>query len=142
MENRAGRFVNHDRYTWHTQLFTDFNIGSKFQVFLEEAIFYRIKNNDNQDGNFARLFFSGFLSYFPSSKVTVFGFGQYAPRFERLSNGFDSQFGLSQWFTQVGVGAKYQVMPQLGLELSYGNFVNSRRDGAGSVFNFGIRFIK
>ena len=142
LENREGRFVNHDRYTWHTQLFTDFNIGSKFQVFLEEALFYRIKRNDNQDGNFARVFFSGFLSYFPSPKITVFGFGQYAPRFERLSNGFDSQFGLSQWFTQVGVGAKYQVMPQLGLELSYGNFINSRRDGAGSVLNFGIRFIK
>lgn len=141
LENREGRFVSHDRYTWLTQIFTDFNLGNKFQVFLEEAVFYRIKRNDEQESNFARLFFSGFLSYFPSSKLTVFGFGQYAPQFERLSNGFDSQFGLSQWFVQVGVGAKYQLLPQLGLEASYGNFVASRRDGAGSVINFGLRFI-
>ncbi|NJO01939.1 MAG: DUF547 domain-containing protein, partial [Bacteroidia bacterium] len=130
LENRAGRFVTHDRYTWLTQLFSDFNIGPKFQVFIEEAIFYRIRRNETQETNFVRLFYSAFLSYFPRPRVTFFGFGQYAPRFERLSNGFDSQFGLSQWFFQVGTGAKYQLRPQLGLELSYGNFIGLRRDGA------------
>ncbi len=142
LENRDGLFLTHDRYTWLTQFFTDFNIGPKFQVFIEEAIFYRINRNSLNDRNFVRFFLSGFLSYFPTSKVTVFGFAQYAPRYETLDNGFDSQFGLSQWFTQIGAGAKYQINKNIGLELSYGNFIASRRDGAGDVLNFGIRFIK
>ncbi|MEO1652812.1 MAG: DUF547 domain-containing protein, partial [Bacteroidota bacterium] len=142
LENRNGRFVAHDRYTFLTQFFSDFNLGPKWQVFIEEAIFYRIRRNSEQQNNFVRFFLSGFLSYFPTSKTTVFGFAQYAPRYERLDNGFDSQFGLSQWFTQVGIGGKYQVSPKLGLELSYGNFIASRNDGAGAVLNFGIRFIK
>ncbi len=142
LENRDGRFIAHDRYTWLTQFFSDFSLGPKFQVFIEEAIFYRINRNSQQDNNFVRFFLSGFLSYFPTSKTTIFGFAQYAPRYETLDNGFDSQFGLSQWFTQVGLGAKYQLTPQVGLELSYGNFIASRRDGAGSAINFGVRFIK
>lgn len=143
LENRDGRFVTHDRYTWLTQFFTDFNIGPDFQVFIEEAIFYRINRNSALDRNFVRFFLSGFLSYFPrNTKATIFGFAQYAPRYEVQDNGFDSQFGLSQWFTQIGFGAKYQLTKNINIEASYGNFVASRRDGAGDVINFGIRFIK
>ena len=58
-----------------------------------------------------------------------------------VENAFDRQFGLSQWFTQAGLGVKYQITTSIGLELSYGNFLLSRNDGAGYNVNFGIRYI-
>lgn len=134
-------FTAHDRYTWFTQFFYDKKLNSSWRLFLEVDALYRLKRNDSQV-NFVRFPLSAFLSYFPSSKTTIFAFGQYAPRFEKASNAVDEQFGLTNWFTQVGIGAKYQLTSKMGLELSYGNFIQSRNDGAGYSLNFGIRYIK
>ena len=68
-------------------------------------------------------------------------FTQYAPRFENVGMEENSQFGLSQWFTQLGGGIKYQLIEQLSLELSYGNVILSRVDGNGYLMNFGLRYI-
>jgi len=135
------QFVAHDRYTWWTRLFYDYKITNKWRVFLESGLLYRFKANDSQV-DFFRIPSSIFLSYFPSGKVSIYVFGQYAPRFETVANDIDEQFGLNSWFTQVGVGMKYQLLPSLGIEASYGNFIASRNDGAGYVINFGIRYIK
>lgn len=136
------KFINHDRYTWFTQIFYDQSLGDQFQLFLETDFLYRIRKNDeNGRRNFFRVPLSAFLSYFPDSKSTIFVFSQYSPRYETLSNSVDQQFGLSQWFTQVGVGAKYQLSSRLGAEVSYGNFALSRNDGAGYNVNFGLRYI-
>lgn len=134
-------FTAHDRYTWFTQLFYDHKLSAKWRVFLEADFLYRIKRNEDQV-NFFRTPVSGFLSYFPNPRTTVFGFAQYSPRFQNLTNGVEEQFGFSNWFTQIGVGARYQLMPNLGVELSYGNFVASRQDGAGYTLNLGLRYIK
>lgn len=134
-------FTAHDRYTWFTQLFYDHKLSAKWRVFLELDLLYRFKRNDNQV-NFFRTPASAFLSYFPNSKTTLFGFTQYSPRFQNLSNSTEEQFGFSNWFTQIGVGAKYQLMANLGIELSYSNFVASRQDGAGYTLNLGFRYIR
>ena len=134
-------FTAHDRYTWFTQLFYDHKLSAKWRVFLELDLLYRFKRNDNQV-NFFRTPASAFLSYFPNSRTTLFGFTQYSPRFQNLANSTEEQFGFSNWFTQVGVGAKYQLMANLGIELSYSNFVASRQDGAGYTLNFGLRYIR
>ena len=140
-------FIAHDRYTWFTQLFYDRNLGKNFQIFLEADFLYRIKNkrtieNKNTNSrNFFRTPISSFLSYFPNSKSTVFVFVQHSNRYEVIENDFDKQFGLSQWFTQVGIGGKYQLTKSLGIEASYSNFVRSRMDGAGYSVNFGLRYI-
>ena len=139
-ENDA-KFIFHDRYTWFTQLFYDQSIGEDFQVFLEADMLYRINRNSTNDKNFFRVPLSGFLSYFPNSKSTLFVFSQYSPRFETVANEVDSQFGLSQWFTQVGFGAKYQLTSKIGIELSYADFALSKNDGAGNNINFGLRYI-
>jgi len=135
------QFIDHDRYTWWNQLFYDQSLSNDFQLFLEADFLYRINRNSIVGRNFFRLPLSAFLSYFPNEKSTIFTFVQYSPRFERVSNDVDSQFGLSQWFTQMGGGVKYQILDNLGLELSYGNFIASRLDGAGYNLNFGIRYI-
>ncbi len=113
-------------------------------MFLEADLLYRIKRNSDQV-NFLRTPVSAFLSYFPSSRVTVFGFAQYSPRYERISNEVDETFGLSEDFFQLGAGVKYQWSRRLGIELSYGNFIASKGvngAGAGYSLNLGFRYIR
>jgi len=62
--------------------------------------------------------------------------------FSTLRNEEQSEFGRVGYFTQLGLGAKYQVTSNINIEASYTNFVASKRDGAGSTFNFGIRLIR
>lgn len=150
LETRDGFFTAHDRYTWFTQFFYDQRLNNKWRLFLEADFLYRIKRRDDQF-NFFRTPLSAFISYFPSSKVTIFGFGQYSPRFETFNNSdqfsesdpnFDETFGLSQYFSQLGVGLKYQWSKRLGLEVSYSNFIDSKNDGAGYSLNLGFRYIR
>jgi hypothetical protein len=135
------QFVAHDRYTWFTQLFYDQRISRKWRAFFEVDFLYRIKRHDQQV-NFFRLPISAFMSYFPGSRSTIFLFGQYAPRFQKVTNTIDEKFGLSSWYTQIGIGTKYQLTDKLAFELSYGNFIASREDGAGYTVNLGLRYIR
>ncbi|NMM47344.1 hypothetical protein [Marinigracilibium pacificum] len=136
----APLFTAHDRYTWFTQIFFDQRLNNKWRLFLEGDVLYRIKRYSDQT-NFVRFPVSAFINYFPSSKASLYTNIQYSPRFENISNEFDEQFGFTSWFTQVGIGGKYQLTSKLGAELSYGNFINSRGDGAGYTINFGLRYI-
>ena len=133
-------FIAHDRVTWQTQVFYDHRISQKWRAFFELGLLHRF--NHPSDEFFFRIPGSVFLSYFPTGKISVYVNSQYAPRFENVSNGFEEQFGLSQWYTLVGAGTKYQVLPSLGLELSYANFISSRNDGAGFTVNLGVRYIR
>ena len=60
----------------------------------------------------------------------------------KSSNGFDEDFGLSQWFQQAGLGFKYQLTKNLEIESSNTNFFASKNDGGGSTLNIGLRWIK
>ena len=141
LENRDGAFVAHDRYTSFTQVFYDQELSTDWRLFLEADLIYRFARRDDQV-DFFRTPLTGILSYFPNSKSSVFLLYQYSPRFERVSNGFDEQFGLSQWFQQAGAGFKYQINSKLEIELSYSNFFASRNDGGGQTFNLGFRWLK
>jgi len=144
----AERFIAHDRYTWFTQIFFDKNLGDDFQIFLEADLLYRFANSELHEFDFFRTPVSAFLSYFPTSNSTIFMFSQYSPRFETTLAGDNTEememveeFGLSSWFTQFGIGGKYQITDALGIELSYSNFALSRSEGAGHTLNFGLRYI-
>ncbi len=134
-------FVAHNRYTWFTQLFFDKDIGNDFQLFLEADLLYRFGRNESQMSDFFRTPLSAFLSYFPSPKSTLFAFAQYSPRFETTEMNMMEEFGLTQWFTQFGLGGKYQITDALGIEVSYSDFALSKSEGAGYTVNFGIRYI-
>lgn len=135
----SGRFVAWDKKTWWTQLFFDKNIGSQFQLFLEADVLLRF-NDLNFEEDFFRTPVSAFFSYFPSQKLTFYTMLQHSPAFGK--QGAISDFGQIRWFTQAGVGGKYQLSKRLQLELSYTNFFQSRADGAGQTFNLGLRYIK
>lgn len=138
------RFTAHDRYTSFTQFFYDKKISNKVRVFLEADLTYRIKRNANQV-NFLRTPVSAFISYFPNPRTTLFVFAQHSPRFETISNEVQEEYGLSESFTQLGGGIKYQWSKKIGVEVSYGNFVASRGvngAGAGYALNLGFRYIR
>lgn len=142
LEDRNGAFVAHDRYTWFNQIFYDMELNTSWRLFVEADFIYRIARRDDQE-NFFRTPVTGILSYFlPSGKASLFALYQYSPRFENVSNGFDEQFGLAQWFQQAGIGLKYQLNNKLEMELSYSNFFASRNDGGGQTFNLGFRWLK
>lgn len=137
--NEGGRFVAWDKKTWWTQFFFDKNIGQHFQLFLEADFLLRF-NELNFEEDFFRTPVSAFLSYFPSNRLTFYGLLQHSPAFGKMGNASD--FGQVRWFTQAGLGSKYQLSQRIQLELSYTNFFQSRMDGAGQTFNVGVRYIK
>ena len=141
LESRDGFFVAHDRYTSFNQVFFDTALSDRWRLFTEVDFLYRFAKEDGQE-DFFRTPITGILSYFPTPNISLYGLYQYSPRYETVSNGFDEQFGLSQWFMQAGAGIKYQISPSTEIELSYTNFFASRNDGGGETFNLGFRWIK
>ncbi len=134
-------FVAHNRYTWFTQFFFDKSIGDNFQIFLEASLLYQFNRPTVQRYDFFRTPLSAFLSYFPTSKSTVFAFAQYSPRFETVNRMGQEEFDLTQSFIQIGIGGKYQITNNLGVEVSYSDFAFSRSEGAGHTLNLGLRYI-
>ncbi|MEO9967535.1 MAG: hypothetical protein ABJF11_17190 [Reichenbachiella sp.] len=135
------RFINHNRRTWWTQFFYDHSMSTKWNLFFEVDLLYRFKEDPSQN-NFFRVPVSTIVSYFASSKWTIYSNLQYAAAYGRLPGVESVDFGRMRWFTQLGVGTKYLLLDNLELELSYANFLWSRRDGAGEAFNFGLRWIR
>ena len=138
------RFLAHNRVNWWTQFFFDKTFG-QWQLFTEVDFLYRFPTNQvsfNQDAFFLTPVIA-FLSYFPNPKVTLNVNAQYWPTFQGLpGNSAGEGFSLSGDFVQLGIGGKYQLTPEVNLEVIYTNFATSRNNGAGQTFNFGIVFIK
>lgn len=132
-------FINHNRYTWWTQFFYDHKINEKWNLFLEADLLFRFKA-DEQQNNFFRVPLSAIVSYFPTSKLTFYANAQYAAAYGKLTD--DIEFGRTRWYTQLGLGTKYLIRNNLELELSYASFLWSKRDGAGQVFNLGVRILR
>ncbi|PSG90683.1 hypothetical protein [Aurantibacter aestuarii] len=117
------------------QIFTEADFGFNFGQSAEDAL----ANNDNVNigerfaNNSLFLPLSAFLSYFPSSKSTVFVNAQQAFLID-LGNNFE------QNYTQLGFGGKYQITEVLNLETSYGKIVRGVNfQGLGHTFSLGLR---
>ncbi|WP_375238505.1 hypothetical protein [Aurantibacter sp.] len=117
------------------QIFTEVDFGFDFGQSKKEAE----ENGDNVNtgerfaNNSMVLPLSAFLSYFPSSKSTIFVNAQQAFRID-LGNDFE------QNYTQLGFGGKYQITDVLNLEASYGKIVRGVNfQGLGNTFSLGVR---
>lgn len=128
------RFVDFDGPTWFTQFFNDFSIGNNFSFFAEVDVLLEDIGNQ-EDGRINRLStpVTGIFSYFPTPKTTLYALGSYSPFWQEDFS----------YFTQLGVGAKYQFTPRFELEAlvtAFDNtFLNSVNGSAGTV-NLGLRF--
>ena len=87
---------------------------------------------------------SVFLSYFPTRKITIYAMTQHVHRFTNDIAPQDPT--VTDWvipanYTASGLGFKYQVLPNLNLELLYTNFWRGQNSGLGNTFNLGIKFL-
>ncbi|KPM32703.1 Hypothetical protein I595_1130 [Croceitalea dokdonensis DOKDO 023] len=131
-----GVFLDQNGFTWQNRLFYDYTFaGKKWQIFSEINSEYNFGDKQKSFANNSlRLTPGVFLSYFPSSKFTVFVLGQHTELID-LGNEF------SQNFTALGGGAKYQLTKELNVETLYTNFVAGRDTGLGETFNIGLRAV-
>lgn len=141
-------YLDKRSFFWETKFFYDKTFGQdKWQLFTEADFGFNFGEDaieadplsENRGERFANeslfLPLSAFLSYFPSSKSTVFVNAQQAFLID-LGNNF------SQNYTQVGFGGKYQLTDVLNVEASYGKFVRGQSfQGLGETFSLGLRAI-
>lgn len=141
-------YLDKRSFFWETKFFYDKTFGGdKWQIFTEADLGFNFgeKSVDANaaDANIGERFannslflpLSAFLSYFPSSKSTVFVNTQQAFLID-LGNDF------SQNYTQVGLGGKYQITKVFNIEASFGKIVRgSNFQGLGQTFSLGIRAI-
>lgn len=141
-------YLDKRSFFWETKFFYDKTFGGdKWQIFTEADLGFNFgeKSVDANaaDANIGERFannslflpLSAFLSYFPSSKSTVFVNTQQAFLID-LGNDF------SQNYTQVGLGGKYQLTKVFNIEASFGKIVRgSNFQGLGQTFSLGIRAI-
>ena len=117
--------------TWWTQFFNDFSIGNSFSLFTE--IDFLIEDIGSEDLNRISTPVTLIFSYNPTSKITLYTLGGYSPYWQA---DYD-------YFSQVGVGSKYQFTPNLELELLYTDFSNkflNETGGQAATYNLGLRF--
>ncbi len=145
-ESNDNGFLAAKSYIWQNRFFYDYTFkGNKFQLFTELSSRYffgqKLKNDDgskNEKGGYANnsleLAPSVFLSYFPTSKSTIFTFLQHAQVID-LGNDFE------QNYSAAGFGAKYQLSKVLNIETIYSKFIRGDDTGLGQSFNLGLRAI-
>ncbi len=145
VDDNAFSYLDIRSYAWETKFFFDKTFGgNKWQVFTEADFKYNFgeKSEDADEGqnaserfanNSANVPLSAFLSYFPSSKSTIFVNGQQAFLVD-LGNGF------SQNSTAFGLGGKYQLTETLNIEASVNKIVRGTNfQGLGQTFSIGLR---
>lgn len=129
--NDTQPFIDWNGATWWTQFFNDLSLGSSFSLFTE--IDFLIEDFGGSDAlNRISTPATVILSYFPTSKSTIYALSGYSPYWQQ---NYD-------YFAQLGVGAKYQINSKFELELLYTSFTNkflNQNNGSASTFNFGIR---
>ncbi|MBC8755469.1 hypothetical protein H2O64_12400 [Kordia sp. YSTF-M3] len=133
---------------WETKFFYDKTFGQdKWQLFTQADFGFNFgeKSEDANpaDSNVSERFANNslflplgvFLSYFPTTKSTVYVNTKQAFLID-LGNDF------SQNSTSVGVGSKYQLSDVLNVEASFDKFVRgSNFQGLGQTFSIGLRAI-
>ena len=120
------------KLTFWTQVFYDYKLSEKFNLFSEVDVLMRIKEKQSSTSH-VMLPISSFLSYFPNSKSTVYVNAQYAPTIS--TDGY-------AYFAKAGVGAKLQLFPSFEIEVSASNFFAGKNQGAGGTIDFGLRYLK
>ncbi len=137
-------FLEPDRPLWLTQFFYDKPLNDQWQLFFQQAFWYNFVRDSYRENNYLSTQTSVFLSYFPTSRVTIYAMSEFFPTHYNANIGVQESEAFYTYFAQSGLGAKYQLIPNMiELELLYTNFwMGSEGEGAGQTFNLGLRFIR
>ncbi len=128
-------FIDWNGPTFFTQIFNDFTLGDRFSLFAELDVFIEDIGGAEENFNKFTLPTTVIFSYFPVRNLTLYGLLNYAPT---VSPGYD-------YWTQQGVGAKYQFTPNFEIELLFTNFDTQKFNegnavGNAATWNIGFRY--
>jgi len=136
LEN-GGPFLANDSYLWITQVFYDYAITRRLQLFAQISPWYQYRIAPNSDGRSRHNLstpVTGFLTWFASDRLSFSILQEYWPTW--------GDSGVSSWFRQEGLGTKFQLIPGLlEVEATKTWFTAGRNTGAGQTFNLGIRIL-
>lgn len=74
------------------------------------------------------------LNCCPTDRVALYGLAEVAPKVNRNWNG--------GYRSQLGLGAKYEVVPDLQVEGLVSTFPLGISSGTGTTYNLGVRFVR
>ena len=119
--------------TWNTQLFNDFSIGDDFSLFTEfDVLLEDIGKASNGRQNRLSTPVTIIFSYLPIRNLTFYMLGGYSPYWQKEYD----------YFTQIGLGSKYQFNSSFEVELLYTDFSNkflNNNNGQAATYNLGLR---
>lgn len=125
-------FIDWNGATFNTQFFNDKSIGTNWSLFTEIDILIEDIGGEGALNRFSTPV-TGILSYFPNPKTTFYVLGSFSPFWQ---SDFD-------YFTQAGLGIKYQVSPSFEIELLGTKFANQfliQNNGDAATYNIGFRY--
>jgi hypothetical protein len=136
LESDENGYLAEKNFIFQNRFFYDYTFESrKFQLFTELGTrFFFGEKGKGYANNSLELAPAAFLSYFPTSKITLLTFVQQ----EGL---IDLGKKYSKNYTALGAGVKYQLTQNLNIETLYSNFVRGNDSGLGQSFNLGLRAI-
>jgi hypothetical protein len=115
-----------------TQFFNDKSIGDKFSLFTEIDLLVE-EIGRSAKANRVSTPITGIFSWFPAKNFTVYGLVGYSPYFVKPYD----------YFTQFGIGFKYQLSRNFEIEFLITDFSNqylNTNSGEASTYNIGFRY--
>lgn len=115
-----------------TQFFNDKSIGDKFSLFTEIDLWIE-EIGGSEKANRVSTPMTVIFSWFPKKNFTVYGLVGYSPYIEAPYD----------YFTQLGMGVKYQLSPQFEIEVLATDFSNrylNSISGSAATYNIGFRY--
>jgi len=130
--NSESPFLDWSGPVFLTQFFNDKSIGDKFSVFTEIDLLIEEIGGSGK-ANRVSTPVTGIFSWFPKKNLTLYGLVSYSPYIE---SPYD-------YFTQLGLGFKYQISPNFEIELLFTDFSNrylNSIEGQAATYNIGFRY--
>ena len=133
--DRKAPFLADDRYSLIMKWFYDRSLSDELRLFVRIAPWFSLDRHLRKGESYLSSPISGFLSYIPHPRFTVYSQSEYWPTY-----GKDPLIASS--FFQQGVGLKYMLIEdRLEGELLYSRFLFGKNSGAGQSFDLGIRVL-
>lgn len=128
----SGPFLDWAGPVFWTQFFNDKSIGDKFSLFTEIDLLIEEIGGAGK-ANRVSTPMTVIFSWFPKKNFTIYGLAGYSPF---LVKPYD-------YFTQFGVGMKYQLSRNFEIEILATDFSNkylNSVEGSAATYNFGFRY--
>lgn len=122
-------FLAVDGVQWWNQFFFDYLIRQNLLLYLELDFFLRFRSESTDFLTPTK----AILNYYPSGRWTVYFSSEIGPAW--------GGSGWSSYYSQFGLGTKFQLTSNWELEALYTTFPFGKNSGAGQTYNLGLRVV-